>query len=122
MNARRNANLAALGAIVAAALLYCFPPGKYSFYPACPVYRYLHLYCPGCGSTRALAALLHGHLSEAINYNPLFVAVLPSLIVWAGIVYGRAVVTDELRWPQVPKPAVMLFLGFVAVFTIVRNS
>ncbi len=73
---RRNANLVMLAGIAGAALLYRFPPEKYSFYPVCPIHQYLHLYCPGCGSTRALAALLHGRVIEAMHYNPLFVALV----------------------------------------------
>ena len=119
--ARRNANLIVLAGISAAALLYRFPPEQYSFYPACPVYRYLHLYCPGCGSTRALAALLHGRVLEAMHYNPLFVALLPLLLVFAAVVYGKAVIKNEIQWPQIPKPALTLLLGIVAFFTIARN-
>lgn len=119
--ARRNANFIVLAGIAAAALLYRFPPEKYSFYPVCPVYRYLHLYCPGCGSTRALAALLHGQVIEAMHYNPLFVALVPVLLLFGMMVYWKAVVRNEIRWPQIPGPALTFFLGIVTVFTIARN-
>jgi hypothetical protein len=119
--ARRNANLAVLAGISAAALLYRFPPEKYSFYPVCPIYRYLHLYCPGCGSTRALAALLHGRVGEAMHYNPLFVALVPLLLAFAGVVYWKAAVRNQIQWPHLPQPALTFFLGLVAVFTIARN-
>ncbi len=119
--ARRNANFFMLAGMAVAALLYRFPPDKYSFYPVCPVYRYLHLYCPGCGSTRALAALLHGRLVEAMHYNPLFVALVPILVVFAAVVYWKAVVRNEIQWPQLPQPALTFFLAIVAVFTIARN-
>lgn len=52
-------------AALAASLLLLFPPQRYTFYPQCPIYRYLHLKCPGCGTTRALAALLHGDIAPA---------------------------------------------------------
>ena len=118
---RVHANIIALAAIAAAVLLYEFPPERYSFYPACPVFRYLHLYCPGCGSTRALAALLHGNLVEALQYNPLFVALLPFVLMFASVVYWSAVVKDKVEWPQVPKPAVTLLVAVLAVFAVVRN-
>lgn len=119
--ARRNANLMVLAGIAVGALLYRFPPEKYSFYPVCPVYRYLHLYCPGCGSTRALAALLHGRVIDAMHYNPLFVALVPLLLAFAVIVYWKAIVRNQLAWPQIPTPALTFFLGLIAVFTIARN-
>ena len=58
---------------LAAMVLLLFPPGQYGFYPVCPVYRYLHVLCPGCGATRALAALLHGRVGEALRLNWLIV-------------------------------------------------
>ena len=41
---------------------------RYSF---CVVYRFTGFLCPGCGGTRALKALLHGHLLESFLYHPL---------------------------------------------------
>lgn len=37
--------------------------------PLCPVYTHLHLYCPACGNTRCVKALLNGDLITAIRYN-----------------------------------------------------
>ena len=119
--ARRNANLAAIGATIAAIMLFRFPPQQHGFYPACPIYRYLHLYCPGCGSTRALSALLHGRLMEAMQYNPLFVALLPLLVAFAAVTYWTAIARNETRWPRIPTPMLSALLAIIAVFTIVRN-
>lgn len=38
-------------------------------YPRCPVKMLTGLDCPGCGSTRALHALLHGRILEAWRFN-----------------------------------------------------
>ncbi|MDF2539784.1 MAG: hypothetical protein K0S76_2805 [Herbinix sp.] len=37
--------------------------------PACPIYEYHHLYCPGCGNTRSVAALLNGDILKALRFN-----------------------------------------------------
>ena len=66
----------------AAAVLLRYPPAAYNFYPRCPLYVYCHLLCPGCGSTRAVAALLRGELREALRWNPLAAALVPLLLVW----------------------------------------
>ncbi len=60
-----------------AVVLVRFPPDRYAIYPVCPIYHYLHLQCPGCGTTRALAALLHGHIAEAFHLNPFTTLLLP---------------------------------------------
>lgn len=37
----------------------------------CPFDYLLGIYCPGCGGTRAVTALAHGHLLQAVWYHPL---------------------------------------------------
>jgi hypothetical protein len=39
--------------------------------PICPWRTLLGLQCPGCGGTRAIAALLHGDVIEAFRHNAL---------------------------------------------------
>lgn len=37
----------------------------------CLVWFFFGIYCPGCGGTRSVTALLHGHLLQALWYHPL---------------------------------------------------
>lgn len=37
--------------------------------PRCPFYTMFHLYCPGCGNTRSVIALLKGDLFSSLRYN-----------------------------------------------------
>lgn len=57
------------------------PSDENSLFPPCPVYATSGIKCPGCGSQRAMHALLNGQLKRAWNYNPLFIFVLPYLFV-----------------------------------------
>ncbi len=67
--------LASAGALAFLALLFFFDPARYWFYPRCVFHAVTGLYCPGCGSLRALHALVHGHVLGAVRLNPLlFVA------------------------------------------------
>ncbi|MDE5768818.1 MAG: DUF2752 domain-containing protein [Oscillospiraceae bacterium] len=36
----------------------------------CPFYALTNIYCPGCGGTRALLALLDGNLRLSVHENP----------------------------------------------------
>lgn len=36
----------------------------------CPFHELLHLYCPGCGGTRAFFLMLQGHFIKSLYYNP----------------------------------------------------
>lgn len=37
----------------------------------CPMLQLFGIYCPGCGGTRAVEALLHGHLLQSLWFHPL---------------------------------------------------
>jgi hypothetical protein len=74
--------LVTAGSLVLAAgstVLFLFDPSDSSFYPPCPFQALTGYFCPGCGTTRALHALVHGHLGEALGLNPLMVLMLPFL-------------------------------------------
>ena len=111
-----------LFAAVVATVLYRFPPTAYSFYPLCPIHEYLHVLCPGCGTTRALYALLHGRVAEALRLNPLTIAIaLPLAVAYGVIAYARAVRNETFRWPQIPTPAVYAGVGVAIGFMVLRN-
>ncbi len=71
--------LAASGALVAVYFANPFVPG--GLLPPGPLHALTGLWCPGCGTTRAIHALLHGHLALALSMNPLAVLSLPLLPV-----------------------------------------
>ena len=118
---RRYAHIALAAVVCAAAMLYFIPPGRYGFYPRCPFHEATGLLCPGCGATRALAALLHGHLAEALRWNTLVVMLLPPVAVFAIVVYRRAASMRESVWPEVPLPAMYGLLGAALLFGVGRN-
>lgn len=106
---------------VAASVLLLFPPQQYSFYPQCTIYRYLHIQCPGCGATRALAALLHGHISEAFRLNALTTLLTPPAALYAALCYRRFLQHKPFPKLHPPPAAIYATLAIAAIFTIVRN-
>jgi heme/copper-type cytochrome/quinol oxidase subunit 3 len=106
---------------LAATTLLVLPPAHYSFYPQCPIYNTLHLLCPGCGTTRALAALLRGHVKEALRLNALTTLLLPILIVYAISSYRRLLNHQEITWPRLPSGVLYAVATIAVIFTIVRN-
>jgi hypothetical protein len=106
---------------VAAGLLLRFPPAQSEFYPRCPIYSAFHLECPGCGGTRALAALLHGHAGEAFHWNALITLMLPFALGYGIVCYWRILRGGVFLWPQLPRAAIYATTAATVVFAILRN-
>jgi hypothetical protein len=47
----------------------------------CPIKKYLHFACPGCGLTRSIRALLNFNLIGSIKYNLLGIPLVISIII-----------------------------------------
>ena len=118
---RRLGAHALLGISLALVVAIAVYPRLGGLLPACPVHKYFGILCPGCGATRALIALLHGRVYQALSLNAVFVLLLPFAIWFGAESYRRAVRDACFEWPKVPG-AVVYGLGAVAVvFALVRN-
>jgi hypothetical protein len=115
------AALIATATATLSALLVRFPPDRYAFYPRCPVATYLHLQCPGCGTTRALSALLHGHLAQALQLNPLTTLLIPILVLYVARHLWQQRHRTIFTWLDPPAYATYTLLAIAAIFTIARN-
>ena len=110
-NGRKICIVLACAAFAALAVLLClFPVGKYRFWPPCVFHKVTGLYCPGCGNTRALSALLHGRLGESLRNNLLLIPMIAALTVAA--VRPRIGLNRFFAWG---------FAVVVILFFILRN-
>jgi Protein of unknown function (DUF2752) len=86
----------------------------------CVFYRITHIPCPGCGLTRATAALLHGAWVSSFHYHPL---AIPTLAQAAGLwlVAGIRIWTQEglSRGLNVNRFIAPLALGNLAALVVV---
>jgi hypothetical protein len=114
-------HLAVLTGMLSAACLYWLPPWRYGFYPRCPIFVFTHLQCPGCGMTRALAALLHGQIALSWHYNPLALLLLPWLGVYLAMGYWQRIRHGQWQAPRLPWPVLVGILVAITVFGIGRN-
>ena len=66
-----------------AVALYALDPATSAIFPSCPLRAWTGWLCPGCGTLRAMHALLHGSLSAALQANALAtVAALCAAVAW----------------------------------------
>lgn len=114
--AGRAAPTRAAGAALGAATVLWFVDPNARRVPLCPLHAMTGLWCPLCGCTRAVHALVHADLSTAMRDNALFVAVLPLLVLlwW--------------RWWQapsavrpLPRPLFWAATALVLAFGVLRN-
>jgi len=98
-------------------------PTRHTVYPQCLLYNSTGIYCAGCGATRAIHAMLHGRVIEALHDNALFVAALP-LLLYVAVFYALAAWRAN-AWPEIPVDSrklarrgigiVLLMIGFMAL-------
>ena len=103
-----SAQLAIYSAVV---LFLAVAPKKWV--PQCPIHKYFGIYCPGCGSVRAIRATLSGHIGIAFHDN-LLLCLFPFLAVTGVIVAKR-----EKRFALYFFYAAIF--GLTLTFTIWRN-
>jgi hypothetical protein len=112
--------------IIALALLLIygwFDPSTSHFFPKCPVKSLTHYDCPGCGSQRAIHALLNFEFREAFRQNALLVLALPYLTL--GVFFNLIKKPSEnmMRWRNrlFGHHATLIVLGIVIAFAVLRN-
>jgi hypothetical protein len=108
-------------ALLAVILLRIFNPATSGIFPPCPLHYLTGLYCPGCGSLRAIHALLHGSLQQAWAMNPLTVVLLPFLTY--GLASEVLMAFSGRRFPQpmLSAAAIRGLCTVILLFGVIRN-
>ena len=95
-------------------------PNVAGSYPTCPFLAVTGLWCPGCGTLRAVHALSHGDVVAAVDLNVLTVVLLPVLAVaWVGWLAFR--LGRRSRPLRVPTRAGTAVAVAVPAFWVLRN-
>lgn len=130
----------AFAAVAVAALpaLYRIDPTT-THVPLCPLHAATGLWCPLCGATRAVHALLHADLPAALHDNALLVVSAPllALLWWRWLCACRAATPgprgpsgqsglrgpdDEVRTSRpLPRSLVWGFVAVAVAFALARN-
>ena len=87
---------------------------------SCPIYVTTGIYCPGCGNSRSLRALMHGHVLLSLRNN-ITIPILALLLLLLYIEYVSSAFGKNIRLlPR--KPAFWICFGiFMADYYIIRN-
>ncbi|WP_201774457.1 DUF2752 domain-containing protein [Demequina sediminicola] len=111
-----------VGAGAAAAAWYVsdVDPNEPGHYPTCPSLWLTGLYCPGCGSLRAIHHLGNGELAAAWAMNPLAVIVIPWL-VWRWVRWIWQATGHRVSRRLAPAWAIYALFGAVCLYAVLRN-
>ena len=98
--------------VTACIVLLLVPPGSphAKWLPKCMFYHVTGLYCPGCGATRALSAMLHGDLRSSMHNN--------ALLIPLGATFILLIAKPEI---SLKRPVAVAIVAVVLLFTILRN-
>jgi len=106
-------------AVIAVTLLFLCDPARVPIYPVCQFHQWTHLDCPGCGSLRAMHALMHGNIGAALHLNFLLVLSLPA--------FGWLAFRFVERWVRGLPPLQIrpfwcwFYAGMWLLFGVLRN-
>ena len=86
----------------------------------CPSHIFLGVYCPFCGGTRAMSALLRFDILASLIYNP---AILPSFIAFGvyDVLSLKAILKDRNTVVHIHKWVWISIVAILVLNWIVRN-
>ena len=110
------------GLIAGCVIYFTYNPVESFWFPKCPFLLLTGLKCPGCGSQRAIHAMLHFDFYAAFRHNAMLLFFLPYIILllWAKITrfispnssFPAKIQTTQIIWS---------FFALIVLFWITRN-
>ncbi len=86
----------------------------------CPYRKFLHIYCPGCGTTRMIKSLIKLDIYQAFRYNPLMfiilIILLPIYIILNIITYLK-----EKKFIKITKSQLIIFVMILIIYFVLRK-
>ena len=112
--------LVALPLLVFGIIYYGLDPSASALFPRCPFLEFTGYKCPGCGSQRAIHALLHGDVVKAFRYNAMLLLAIPWVAVCLYAESRR--VRNPRLYARINAPLLIwLFLAAVLIWWLLRN-
>lgn len=101
-------------------IYYALDPSSSAAFPKCGFLTLTGYKCPGCGSQRAIHALLNGDVAAAFRYNAMLFIAAPWILL---CLFAE---TQRVRNPRLyarlhPSLLIWLFLAIVLAWWLLRN-
>ena len=101
-------------------IYYAIDPSASTVFPRCAFLSLTGYKCPGCGTQRAIHALMYGNVVEAFKFNALLLVSIP----WIALcLYGETQRTRNPRlYARINAPLLMwIFLVLTVLWWLLRN-
>ncbi|MBF8150537.1 DUF2752 domain-containing protein [Winogradskyella sp. F6397] len=102
-------------------LYFFIDPSATAFFPKCPFLSFTGIYCPGCGSQRAIHHILQGQIITGIRHNYMFLLVTVVLgyqaVIFVITKFGTKTYNNLLHKSKMTNTILVL----VILFWILRN-
>lgn len=107
--------------LLAALLFWKYSPALQTLHAPCVIHEVLHLYCPGCGGTRAVYELLNLHWLRSFLIHPivLFIAVILTEYYIGAII--TLIRNNGKRYYYLRVWFCYVALGIIVLNTVLRN-
>jgi len=103
-------------------LYYFIYPLNQQYFPKCIFHNLTGLYCPLCGTQRAISSLLHGNILLATKDNLLVIAALTLFVFLSAAFFFKPRNRKNINYRIIYSSNFLRAVLFVlVVFTIVRN-
>ncbi|WP_239018698.1 DUF2752 domain-containing protein [Sphingobacterium corticibacterium] len=108
---------------VATYIYYTYDPAAHGWFPRCPFKTLTGLDCPGCGSQRAVHAILHGDFEGAFRYNALLFPFIPYLTLGFGYRCVKNPGEHLLKWRKIlfGEYAIKTIATIIFAYFILKN-
>lgn len=92
----------------------------YSIEFPCMFNLFTGYFCPGCGNTRSIIALVNGHIILSLRYNPFIILTLAFLVLLYIELFTS---TFYVHKKTIPRSNKFLFvtLGIMIIYYFIRN-
>ncbi len=101
-----------------------YNPSNSNYFPKCPVLQATGYKCAGCGSQRAVHALLNLDIKQAMYYNLILVLFIPYLVLGAFFDLKKIKTPKQQKWHGIlyGTKAVWIVFIIIVAFWIFRNT
>ncbi len=106
---------------IVAFIYFTINPNEVDFMLKCPLYKTTGVYCPGCGSQRAIHHLLHFNFIRAANNNILLLVGLVSATYHYSIQFLNTYFNKNIKSIFDNTKNLLIVLFITILFWILRN-